>query len=77
MPIVQVAAESDRHSFAFSARHTFAVPGAGAAFNTWQGSGLIKDGYASGSGFFKASYLVRELGGNTRRISSSQAVSDS
>ncbi|NHV97913.1 MAG: hypothetical protein HA494_09060 [Thaumarchaeota archaeon] len=57
MPIVQVAAESDRHSFAFSARHTFAVPGA--AFNTWQGSGLIKDGYASGSGFLKASYLVR------------------
>jgi hypothetical protein len=36
MPIVQVAAESDRHSFAFSARHTFAVPGAGAAFNTWR-----------------------------------------
>jgi hypothetical protein len=59
MPIVQVAAESDRHSFAFSARHTFAVPGAGAAFNTWQGSGLIKDGYASGSGFLKASFLVR------------------
>ena len=62
IPILQAAAEKDHRVFAFSARHTFAIPGNGPAFNTWQGSGLIKDGYASGSGFHKATYHDMELG---------------
>jgi len=59
IPALQVeAGKAQYSSFTFSARHTFAVPGEGAAFNTWQGSGLIRDGFASGSGFHKASFHV-------------------
>ncbi|MEM1995058.1 MAG: hypothetical protein QXW32_06295 [Nitrososphaerales archaeon] len=59
LPLAQVVAQQNQHSFLFSARHTFGIPGGGVAFNTWQGSGLIHDGVAKGSGFHKASYLIR------------------
>ncbi len=59
LPIAQSNAQQDQHTFTFSARHTFSIPGQGVAFNSWQGAGLIKDGVAKGSGFHKASYLNR------------------